>query len=72
MKLFNSLLLIAFTLFSGSVSAQEVQMADKFYADGKIYIVIGVIAIIFIGIAIYLFTIDRKLKKLEDTLKEKK
>ena len=45
--------------------AQEVEMATDLRSSGKIYIVIAVIAVIFIGLAIYLFSIDRRLKKLE-------
>lgn len=73
MKQFKSILLIIFSLLSFAAYSQntEVSMADKFYADGKIYIVIGVLSIIFIGIGFYLFTIDRKIKKLEDSLKDK-
>jgi CcmD family protein len=40
-------------------------MADVMRSSGKIYVVIGVICIVFIGLAIYLFTIDRRLKKIE-------
>jgi len=29
-------------------------------------VVIGVICIVFVGLAIYLFTIDRRLKKIEN------
>ena len=51
-----------------SVSAQDgqsVEMADAMRSSGKIYVVVAVIAIIFIGLAIYLFSIDRRLKKIE-------
>jgi len=41
------------------------EMADAFRSSGKIYVVVATIAIIFVGLAIYLFTIDRRLKKLE-------
>ena len=44
---------------------QPVEMADVMRSSGKIYVVIAVIAIIFIGLAIYLFAIDRRLKKIE-------
>ena len=40
-------------------------MADPMRSSGKIYVVIGVICIVFIGLAIYLFAIDRRLKKIE-------
>jgi len=61
---FLLLLLISFT----SVFAQadkSVEMADIMRSSGKIYVVVAVIAIIFTGLAIYLFSIDRRLKKIE-------
>jgi CcmD family protein len=78
MKQFKSILLTCFVLLTATAFSQapfdegKVQMADGFYAEGKIYVVIGVVSIIFIGIAIYLFTIERKIKKLEEAIKEKK
>jgi uncharacterized membrane protein YdbT with pleckstrin-like domain len=49
--------------------AQEVtvepQMADTFRSEGKIYVVIAVISIIFICLISYLIFIDMKLRKLE-------
>jgi uncharacterized membrane protein YdbT with pleckstrin-like domain len=49
--------------------AQEVtvepQMADTFRSEGKIYVVIAVISIIFICLISYLIYIDMKLRKLE-------
>ncbi len=42
-----------------------VEMADQMRSSGKIYVVIATIVIIFIGLAVYLFTIDRRLKKIE-------
>jgi CcmD family protein len=40
-------------------------MADEMRSSGKIYVVIGTIVIVFAGLAIYLFSIDRRLKKIE-------
>lgn len=75
MKLFKQIALLLFVLVSTVGFAQpadsNVQMADKFYAEGKIYVVIGVVTIVFIGLAIYLFMIERKVKKLEEAIKEK-
>lgn len=48
-----------------AVQAQSVEMADGFRSSGKIYVVIGVLCIIFVGIIIYLISIDLKLNKLE-------
>jgi len=44
---------------------QPVEMADALRSSGKIYVVIATICIIFVGLAIYLFSIDRRLKKIE-------
>jgi hypothetical protein len=38
---------------------------------GKIYVVVAVLAIILVGFYIYLFTIDRKVRKLEKEVEEK-
>ena len=40
-------------------------------SSGKINVVIGVMLIIFIGLIIYLFSIDKKVKKIEDKLNNK-
>jgi CcmD family protein len=45
--------------------SQPVEMADALRSSGKIYVVVGTIVIVFIGLAIYLFSIDRRLKKIE-------
>jgi CcmD family protein len=57
-------------LLSAYVSAfaqqnQQVEMADVMRSSGKIYVVIAVIVVVFAGLAIYLFSIDRRLKKIE-------
>ncbi len=63
-KLSAFLLLI---LFSYSAAAQETpQMADAMRADGKIYVVVLVLSIVFVCLATYLIIIDRKVKKLEE------
>jgi CcmD family protein len=49
-----------------SAFAQDVEMADTMRSSGKIYVVVGTIAIVFIGLVIYLFTIDRRLTRLEN------
>jgi CcmD family protein len=37
---------------------------------GKIFVVVAVLAVILVGVFFYMFTIDRKLKKLEKELNE--
>jgi CcmD family protein len=62
------LILIFLTLSNFVVFAQgngQASMADEFYKSGRIYVVIVTVAIIFIGLAIYLFSMDRRLKKIE-------
>ena len=38
---------------------------------GKIFVVVAVLAVILTGIFCYLFTIDRKVRKLEKEIEEK-
>jgi CcmD family protein len=58
---FLSLLLLGWNM----AFAEPVEMADAMRSSGKIYVVIATIVIIFVGLAIYLFSIDRRLKKIE-------
>lgn len=48
-------------------SAQEssVEMADVMRSNGKIYVVVGVVILIILGILGYLIRLDLQLKKLE-------
>lgn len=48
------------------IQTNDVEMADTMRSSGKIYVVIATIAIIFTGLAIFLFAIERRVKKLED------
>lgn len=66
MKKFKLLLLLLLS-FSTAFAQQgeKVEMADLLRSSGKIYIVVLTIVIIFAGLAIYLFSIDRRLKKIE-------
>jgi len=54
-------------LFIAQATAQESspEMADAMRADGKIYVVVLVLATIFAGIIAYLVRIDRKISKIE-------
>ena len=66
----HKLILLIAVLFSsllGYAQAMntEPQMADTFRSEGKIYVVISVLAIVFICLITYLIYIDVKLKKLE-------
>lgn len=48
-----------------SVMAQPVEMADTLRSSGKIYVVVAVICVILIALILYLFSIDRRLRKME-------
>lgn len=50
--------------------AQGVEMADALRQSGKIYVVVAVIAVIFAGLAIYLFSLDKKISKIERASKK--
>lgn len=50
-------------------SASQVEMADQFRADGKIYVLTGIILIILFGTVVYLIVIDRKVSRLEKELR---
>jgi CcmD family protein len=52
-----------------SSGTKKVEMADRFRADGKIYVVIAVVLIILIGLFVYVTSLDRKIKKLEKEIK---
>ncbi len=45
--------------------SSSVDMADTMRSEGKIYVVVLVIAVLFTGILIYLISTDRKVSKLE-------
>lgn len=51
--------------------AQTPEMADSFRQEGKIYVVIAVLAIVFVSIAGILIYIERRVSKLEKEIKDK-
>lgn len=62
-KLISFLLLVLLPFMS--LMSQEVEMADVMRSNGKIYVVVAVMAIVFLGIAFFLFYLDSRIKKLE-------
>lgn len=70
MKAFKSFLLALCCFFTAPLFAVNApEMADSFRADGKIYVVVAVISIVFIGLATWLFRLDRKINRLEKNQK---
>lgn len=71
----KKLVILFLMLASFYTQAQEATtpaMADNFRQEGKIYVVIAVMAIIFLSIIVYLLMIERRLKKLEEEINNKK
>ena len=57
------------TFLSIAASAQsEPEMADTMRSNGKIYVVVGTILIVLVGLFAYLFSIEKKVKKLEQKI----
>ena len=66
------LMIVAGTLIFNILLAQnQVEMADNMRADGKIYVVVAVACIVFAVITVYLITTDRKISKIEKSMRNK-
>ena len=61
-RLFGVILLL---LFTATYASAEPEMADAMRSNGKIYVVVAVLATIFAGIFIYLIYLDRKISRIE-------
>lgn len=67
------LVLISLNLFAqdkipvteSNYNNQEVEMADAFRSEGKIYVVVTIVSIILLGLLSYTTFIDRKISRLE-------
>lgn len=70
MKKYIYLLLL--TIVSFSANAQDAEMADVMRSNGKIYVVVGIILIVLVGLIAYLFALDRKITRIENKLSNKK
>ena len=62
-------MLMTFVTFARDAT-DEIEMANPMYESGKIYVVVAVLVVIFIGIVVYLVIIDRKVSKLEKMINE--
>ncbi len=58
-------------ILSHAASAQP-EMADTMRSEGKIYVVVAILLILFAGLITYLVMIDRKVTRIEKKLPEKK
>jgi len=72
-RIVKRITLIAALLISVLAKAQnDVAMADIMRENGKIYVVVTVVAIIFAGIIVYLIRLDRKTSQMQKQLDELK
>jgi len=70
MKKLLSVLVLTVSALTTFSQQQQPEMADAMRADGKIYVVVGVILIILLGLFLYLFSIDKKVGKLERKIED--
>lgn len=70
--IYKVLLSFSMLLFTAQSFAQDSQpeMADAMRSNGKIYVVVSVLAIVLAGIAIYLFALDRKITSIEKKINQ--
>jgi len=64
--------LLALIIVNPAFGQDHVEMADQLRAEGKIYVVVTIILIVLAGLIFYLFLLDKKVKKLEKLLSDKK
>lgn len=65
----SAILILLFASVSKMLNAQSVNAADKLMENSKLNTVIVVAVIILLGIFLFLFSIERKIKKLEQEVK---
>jgi len=70
-KLTNWIVFLGSFLLSHVATAQP-EMADNMRSEGKIYVVVAILLIIFAGLIVYLVMLDRKLTRIEKKLPQKK
>ncbi len=63
------LLLTAFAASAQPVAAQP-EMADALRQDAKFWVVVTVIAVVTLGMFVYLIRLDGKVRKLEDRVRD--
>jgi len=60
-----TLILVLLNTLAVQAQSTDTEMADVMRSNGKIYVVVLVLATIFAGIILYLVRLDRKISKLE-------
>jgi len=65
----SAILILLFATVSKTLNAQTTTTAEKLLEYGKLNAVVAVIAVILVGIFAFLFYLERKIKKLEQEVK---
>lgn len=61
-------LMMFLTSMVAFAQSEEVAMADVMRDNGKIYVVVAVMLVLFAALGVYLLIAERRIKKLEDKL----
>ena len=73
LKFINTFILLfcSFLSFAQETNS-EVEMVDLMRSNGKIYIVVAVLSVVFAGIVVYLVNLDRKISNIEKRMNQPK
>lgn len=72
MNKLNSIIAFGGTFLLSHIANAQPEMADTMRSEGKIYVVVAILLIIFAGLIGYLVMLDRKVTRIEKKLPEKK
>ncbi|MBX2914225.1 MAG: CcmD family protein [Cyclobacteriaceae bacterium] len=61
-------LVVGLVMLPAMLIAQPIEMADTMRSEGKIYVVVAILLLIFAGLITYLILLDRKITKIEKKL----
>ena len=64
-KLFALLMALPILSIKAQTQANDSIIADTMRGNGKIYVVIAIILVILSGLLLYVFSLDKKISKLE-------
>lgn len=65
----SAILILLFASVSKTLCAQSVNVADKLLGHSKLNAVVAVLSVILLGIFVFLLYIERKIKRLEQEVK---
>lgn len=65
MNLIKHILLLMLLVSNSAAYTQTLKQTESMHESGKIYVFLAVVLIILTGLFVYLFILDKKIKKLE-------